>query len=120
MSSARIERREHGAFNMSEAKNDDRHAVERPRAMGCSAARLEENMHGKIIPIGSRFGALEVLSSPILRRTGQQRKNFYPCVCHNCGTVEDVVVDTLRRGSAKECKGCGLQRRKAVHRRIIA
>jgi hypothetical protein len=54
--------------------------------------------------VGEVFGLWTVLSEPVKKTLGKQPHRFCVCRCV-CGTVKDVMVNTLLSGTSKSC-GC--------------
>lgn len=68
-----------------------------------------------IIPIGTRFGKLQIDSEPYIWAIKSYRPICYTCLC-NCGKRTDVQAMYLRRGSTTSC-GCAQAAQRAKNGR---
>lgn len=66
----------------------------------------EQNSEESKIPIGSRFGKLQVIEDLGLRpqASGCQRRQ-YKCLC-DCGNIKDVPGNLLKQGQVNSCGKC--------------
>jgi hypothetical protein len=59
----------------------------------------------KLIPVGTRFGSLVVISFSRMVPVGAQRKAIFLCQC-DCGRRATVIGSNLRSGNSKACDVC--------------
>lgn len=80
------------------------------KSCGCGKSELISQRVSKIIPIGTKYNFLTIISGPI--RKGKKRKRLcYSCIC-DCGQKTIVEGCRLREGSTQSCGCYGKEQRR--------